>query len=208
MYIPASFHETDQFKLHDFIDAHGFATLISTTGYEPVASHLPILLDRDAGPHGRLIGHFARANSHWNVASSGKALVVFHGPHAYVSPGWMEPRNVVPTWNYVAVHAYGSLRLIEDRDRLRDIVWLTVEKYESQREQPWWMDAPEPEFIDKLLTAIVGFEIDIERLEGKWKLNQNHPAERRGQIIRGLQLTGRHDELQIAELMQGTLENR
>ncbi len=206
MYVPPSFLESDTQKLHDFMHAHSFATLISSPSDEPIASHLPVLLDRDAGPRGRLIGHFARANSHWEVASSGMALVIFHGPHAYVSPGWMEPRNVVPTWNYVAVHAYGTLRLIEDRDQLRDIVRRTVEKYESLREQPWSMNGPEPDFIDKLLAGIVGFEIDIERLEGKWKLNQNHPVERRSQIIRGLQSTGRHDELQIAELMQAALE--
>jgi transcriptional regulator len=207
MYIPASFLEADPAKLHDFIDGHGFATLISSASDEPIASHLPILLDRDAGPHGRLIGHFARANTHWEVASRGKSLVIFHGPHAYVSPGWMEARNVVPTWNYVVVHAYGTVRLFDDRDRLRDIVRRTVEKYESPRAEPWSMNGPEPEFLDKLLAAIVGFEIDIERLEGKWKLNQNHPAERRERIIRGLQATGRPDEWQIAELMQAKLES-
>lgn len=206
MYIPLSFLESDTKKLHEFMDAHGFATLISSASDAPIASHLPILLERGEGQQGRLIGHFARANSHWEIALTGSALVIFHGPHAYVSPGWMDSRNVVPTWNYVAVHAYGTLRLIEDRDQVRDIVRRTVEKYESSREQPWSMNNPEPDFIDKLLTAIVGFEIDIERLEGKWKLNQNHPPERREQIFRGLQSTGRHDELQIAELMHATLE--
>lgn len=202
MYVPPSFVVTDPVQLHEFMERHSFATLISQAGNEPLASHLPLLLDREVGPHGRLIGHFARANSHWQSAAGQRVLAIFHGPHAYVSPGWMEPRNVVPTWNYVTVHAYGTLRLIEDRDRLRDIVRRTVETYEANRATPWSMSQPEAEFIDKLLGAIVGFEIDIDRLEGKWKLNQNHPVERREQIIRGLLETGRHDESQIAELMK------
>lgn len=206
MYVPASFHETDQAKLHDFMEQHAFATLVSPAAGGPVASHLPLLVDRHVGAHGQLIGHFARANSHWELAPKQQTLVIFHGPHAYVSPGWMESRNVVPTWNYVAVHAYGVLRLIEDRRRLREIVQRTVEKYESPRNQPWSIDSPEPEFIDKLLGGIVGFEIEIQRLEGKWKLNQNHPAERRQKIIHGLRATGRHDEQQIADLMQATFD--
>jgi transcriptional regulator len=204
MYIPPSFLETDQTKLHDLMEQHSFATLISSHAGEPVASHLPLLLDREAGPHGRLIGHMARANSHWQTVASQRVLVIYDGPHAYVSPGWSEAQNVVPTWNYVTVHAYGTLRLIEDRDRLRDILERTVSRYESNREQPWSMASPEAEFIEKLLAAIVGFEIDVDQLEGKWKLNQNHPLERREQIMSGLRETGRPDELQIAEMMDAT----
>jgi transcriptional regulator len=204
MYIPPSFLETDLTKLHDFMEQHNFATLISSRQGEPVASHLPLLLDREAGPHGRLIGHMARANSHWQSASNQRALAIYHGPHAYVSPGWIEAKNVVPTWNYATVHAYGTLRVIEDRDRLCGILQRTVSRYESNREQPWSMASPDADFIEKLLAAIVGFEIDVDRLEGKWKLNQNHPLERREQIMSGLRETGRHDELQIAELMDAT----
>lgn len=205
MYIPPSFLVTDSATMHDFMQSHSFATLVSQAGAEPLASHLPLLVDRDVGTHGRLIGHMARANSHWQSAAGQRVLAIFHGPHAYVSPGWMESQNVVPTWNYVTVHAYGSLRLIEDRDRLRDIVQRMVETYEASRSSPWSMSQPESEFIDKLLAAIVGFEINIDRLEGKWKLNQNHPVERREQIIRGLLETGRPDEQQVAELMRATL---
>lgn len=204
MYIPASFHETDLIKLHDFIERHSFATLFSRQDDESVASHLPLLLERDVAPHGRLIGHMARANSQWQTAAGQRVLVIFHGPHAYISPSWYDARNVVPTWNYIAVHAYGTLRLIEDHNLLRDIVQRTVQCHEAIRPQPWSMDSPEPDFLDKLLTAIVGFEIDIERLEGKWKLNQNHSAERRANVIRGLRETDRHDALQIAEWMEAT----
>ena len=204
MYVPPSFLETDPTKLHDFMEQHSFATLISSHDGEPVASHLPLLLDRQAGPHGRLIGHMARANSHWQTAGNQRALAIYHGPHAYVSPGWIEAQNVVPTWNYATVHAYGTLRLIEDRDRLRGILQRTVSWYESNREQPWSMASPDADFIERLLAAIVGFDIDVDRLEGKWKLNQNHPLERREQIMRGLRETGRRDELEIAKLMDAT----
>ena len=202
MYIPASFQETDINKLHDFIEQHSFATLISQHDSEPVASHLPLLLDRKSSSNGRLIGHMARANPQWQSAAAQHVLVIFHGPHAYISPTWYEAQNVVPTWNYIAVHAYGLFRLIEDQDRLLEIVSQTVRQYESPRPQPWSMDSPDSEFIDKLLSAIVGFEIDIERLEGKWKLNQNHPPERREKVICGLRETARHDEMQIANWME------
>ena len=204
MYIPPSFLETDVTKLHDFMEQYSFATLISSHESKPLASHLPLLLDRDAGPYGRLIGHMARANTHWQSAEGQQTLAIYHGPHAYVSPGWIEAQNVVPTWNYVAVHVYGTLRLIEDRDRLRGILHRTVTRYESNREQPWSMTIPDADFIEKLLAAIVGFEIDVDSLEGKWKLNQNHPLERREQIRRGLNETGRNDELEIAKLMAET----
>ncbi|MDA1230274.1 MAG: FMN-binding negative transcriptional regulator [Planctomycetota bacterium] len=204
MYIPPSFLETDSTRLHDFMEQHSFATLTSSHEGEPFASHLPLLLDRDVGPHGRLIGHMARPNPHWQLAVDQRVLVIYHGPHAYVSPGWIEAQNVVPTWNYVAIHAYGTLRLIDDRDRLYDILQRTVSRYESNREQPWSMDSPNADFIEKLLAAIMGFEIDVDRLEGKWKLNQNHSPERREQIIRGLLETDRHDERRIANLMDAT----
>ncbi len=202
MYIPPSFAVTDRSKLCDFVDRHGFAILFSQSDHEPVASHLPLLLDRDSGPQGRLFGHMARANTHWQTAANQRVLTVFHGPHAYVSPSWYAAQNVVPTWNYVAVHATGTLRLIEDRDRLYDILRQTVIKYESPRPQPWSMSSPDPEFLDKLLAAIVGFEIEVETWEGKWKLSQNHPPERQAKVIDGLRETGRSDELAIAEWMR------
>lgn len=205
MYIPPSFVQSDVSTLQDFIESHSFATVISQHGDEPYASHLPLLLDREGHSPGRLIGHFAKANPHWQSAAQQRVLTIFHGPHAYISPGWMAAQNTVPTWNYVAVHAYGRLTLIDDRERLAALIRRMVETYERPRAAPWSVDTPEPEFIDKLLNAIVGFEIEIERLEGKWKLNQNHPLERRERIIAGLQRTGRAEELAVAELMQAML---
>lgn len=201
MYIPPSFRVEDRATLFDFVERHSFATLFSQSERQPVASHLPLLLDADAGPSGRLFGHMARANTHWQAAANQRVLTVFQGPHAYISPGWYAAQNVVPTWNYVAVHATGTLRLIEDRDRLYEILRQTVVKYESPRSAPWSMYSPEPAFLDKLITAIVGFEIEVETWEGKWKLSQNHPQERQDKVIAGLHESGRPDELAIAELM-------
>jgi transcriptional regulator len=201
MYTPASFVESDTATLHDFIDGHGFATVVSLHGSEPFASHLPLLLDRSAGPHGTLVGHMARANPQWETAADRLVLAIFHGPHAYISPSWYEDRNVVPTWNYVAVHATGSFRVVDNVDRLREIVRKTVEFYEGPREQPWSIESPDQEFLDRLLQAIVGFEIHIERLEGKWKLSQNHSAERQAKVIQRLRESNRPDEQQVAHLM-------
>lgn len=202
MYIPASFVVDDRQKVHDFIEQHGFATLVSHDGNEPFASHVPLLLERDAGMHGRLIGHVARANPQWRHAADQKVLAIFHGPHAYVSPAWYGATNVVPTWNYVTVHVYGTLRLEGDRDRLQDFVARLVEFYEANRPAPWSLESPEAEFLDKMLDSIVGFTIDIDRIEGKWKLNQNHPAERREKVIRALQEGTDPQGRDVAELMK------
>ncbi len=207
MYVPASFAESDRTRLHDFMERHSFATLVARENLSLSASHLPLLLDREVGANGRLIGHMARANSQWEHAASQPVLAIFHGPHAYISPTWYEVANTVPTWNYVAVHASGTLRLVEDRQRLRDIIVRTVDVYESNMPQPWTLKIPEADFVERLLDAIVGFEIDIDQLEGKWKLNQNHPPDRREKVIRGLHLTGKPNGQQIAELMSDMLKN-
>lgn len=204
MYTPPGFLESHLATLHEFMEQNSFATLISSDKDEPFASHLPLLIERDAGSQGALTGHFARANPHWKLSNQQRVLAIFHGPHAYISPGWVQSTSMVPTWNYVTVHAYGVLRIIEDAAQLKGILHRMVSRYESGRDQSWSMDLAEDGFIDKLAAAVVGFEIQIERLEGKWKLSQNHPAERRDQIISGLLSTHRHDESQIARLMKET----
>jgi transcriptional regulator len=205
MYIPSAFKENDRDKLHDFMERNSFATLISSSEQEPFASHLPLLIERHRGTQGILTGHFARANPHWKIADQQRVLTIFDGPHAYISPGWVPSTSMVPTWNYVTVHAYGVLQIIEDSMRLREILQRMVTRYEAGRQQPWSMNLADDGYIDKLTSAIVGFEVEIDRLEGKWKLSQNHPAERRDQIIAGLTNTQRADELQIARLMTETL---
>lgn len=205
MYTPPGFVENDLKTLHDFMEQHSFATLISAAEREPFASHLPLLIDRDRGTQGVLTGHFARANPHWHMANGQQVLIVFHGPHAYISPGWVQSTSMVPTWNYVTVHAYGILRNVDDPDHVRNILTQMVSRYESGREQPWSMDLADDGVIDKLTSAIVAFEIEIDRIEGKWKLSQNHPPERREQIISGLPQTARQTESQVAQLMNETL---
>ena len=206
MYIPSHFAERDPDTLRALIARHGFATLFSQSDDGPVASHLPLLFDERGGPHGRLLGHMARANEQWKSAAGQRVLAVFHGPHAYISPTWYAAQNVVPTWNYVTVHVTGTLQLVEDRDRLREVIGQLVTIYEANRPQPWSLESPDAEFVEKMLGGIVGFEIVIERIEGKWKLNQNHDRGRRERVIRALQEQGDADSLAIAELMRNASE--
>lgn len=190
MYVPAASAETDTAKLHEFMGRHGFAVLTSNGGDGLVASHLPLLLDAHAGPHGHPLGHMARANPQWRDVR-GEVMAVFSGPHAYVSPSWYEEGGTVPTWNYVAVHAYGTFHVVEDRDGLLDILRQSVTTFESRRAEPWVFDESAPH-AETMLRAIVGFRIEIARLEGKWKPSQNQPEERRRKVIRAL--SGRSDE--------------
>jgi transcriptional regulator len=201
MYIPTAFEVKDQARLHDFIEAHSFGLLVSTHLGEPFATHLPFLLQRDAGPHGTLVAHLARANPHWHDLEGRPVLAVFSGPHAYVSPTWYESENVVPTWNYVAVHAYGTARLVDDPDALARILTATVDTYEQSMPQPWSIDTG-TDFFHKFARGVVGIRIEIGRLEGKWKLNQNHPRERREKVIRVLEQSADLEAREIARLMR------
>lgn len=204
MYTPAAFAVDDLPTLHDFIHGHGFATLISQ-GEEPVASHLPFLLDRQAASKGRLHSHMARANPQWESADGSRVLVIFNGPHTYISPRWYAAANVVPTWNYVAVHVTGRLRVVDNAEAVCRIVEETVARHEADSPRPWQYSG-DAEFFERLLQMIVGFEIDIDRIEGSWKLSQNHPPERRERVMRGLRETGDPAADDIARLMQETLE--
>jgi transcriptional regulator len=170
----------------------------------PFATHLPLLLERQTGPYGCLIGHMARANPQWNQIGHQTVLVIFSGPHAYISPTWYEAENVVPTWNYIAVHVYGRAEVIEDRAKLLEIVQRSVSVYEGSMPRPWSFDG-NATFVERLLAQIVGFRIVIEKIEGKWKLNQNQPVERRKKVIRALTDRGGEDSLAIATSMQKRL---
>jgi len=200
MYIPASFAETDSAKLHEFMRKHSFATLVTRNEIGIVAGHLPLLFQASAGRMGSLIGHMARANPQWSDVR-GEVMAVFTGPHAYISPTWYETTGTVPTWNYAAVHAYGTFQVVEDRESLLDILRGTVEYYESPRQEPWIIDETAPS-LDQLLRGITGFRIEITRLEGKWKLSQNHPEERRGRVIKALEAQPDEDSQAIAAMMR------
>jgi transcriptional regulator len=181
MYMPASFRQDDLAELHAQMHANSFALLTSAGSEGVQASHLPLLLAPGEGEFGTLYGHFAKANPHWRELQGGaEALAVFSGPDAYISPGWYaakaEHGKVVPTWNYIAVHARGPVELIEDPERLLQIVSRLSDRHESGRAQPWAVSDAPREYIDTMLRAIVGFALPIRRLDGKWKLGQNRSA--------------------------------
>ena len=200
MYIPTVFQQTDQETLHRFIEEHSFALLCSTEADgTPFASHLPFLLD----PQGILIGHMARANPQWQHADGRRVLAIFSGPHAYISPTWYEAEAVVPTWNYAAVHVTGVFRAIHEPDALLRIVRDMIAVFEQGMPRPWQLGEAN-EYVERQLRAIVGFRIEIDRIEGKWKLNQNHPPERRERVMRALRQRGGEDALGIANLMEQT----
>ena len=187
MYIPDAFHESDPERLQSFMTENSFATLMSPAEAGPIATHLPLLLDGKAGPQGKLVGHMARANPHWREFESGRlVLVIFHGPHEYISPDWQSSELALPTWNYAAVHVYARPALIEDSRRVRQVLDDLVETNESGRLTPWANDLPE-EFRSKMERAIVAFELSIERVEGKFKLSQNRPAADQKGALKGLE---------------------
>ncbi|HTI81985.1 MAG TPA: FMN-binding negative transcriptional regulator [Acetobacteraceae bacterium] len=196
MYVPPLFKEDRIDVLHDAIRSTGLATLITNTAGGLIASHVPMLLDTAPAPYGTLIGHLARPNPQARGAI-GEALAIFQGSEAYITPSWYatkrENGKVVPTWNYVAIHAYGSVEFFNDRERLRDVVTRLTERQESLRSEPWAVtDAPD-DFVDMMLKGIVGFAMPITRLEGKWKMSQNRPAEDRSGVVAGLEEDGRAD---------------
>ena len=204
MYIPTAFAESDMTKLNDFIEQYSFGLLVSQVEGQSFASHLPFLLERATGSHGCLIGHMARANPQWKEASGQKVLAIFSGPHAYISPTWYDSEQVVPTWNYAAVHVYGQAQIIEDPDGLLQIVQATVTTYEQGMPKPWSFDGS-GKFVERMLTQIVGFRIQIDRIEGKCKLNQNHPAERRKKVTRALRDQDGENAQAVASMMQANL---
>lgn len=206
MYVPSALQVADPDQLAQFMAEHSFATVITEHDGAPFASHLPLLHERDVGSHGTLVGHMAKPNPQWQAAADRadgvSALAVFHGPHTYISPTWYAEPNTVPTWNYVAVHATGRLRLIQDEQRLLQLLTKTVDNYEASQNQPWRIEDQDAGFIQKLLGGIVGFEIEIERLEGKWKLNQNHSAERRERVMSILLASTRPSDRDVGRYMQ------
>jgi transcriptional regulator len=200
MYIPKAFREDDILTLHTFMRTYSFATLVTQHEGEPFATHLPFLLDTGRGPHGTLLAHMARANSQWHDFNSAQeVLVIFQGPHAYISPSGYEVEFSVPTWNYAAVHAYGFPRLIEEREELYTLLKTLIQSHETQFEKPWPFQLPD-DYLQKMMRGIAGFEIEITRLEGKFKLSQNRSATERENVIASLQESS--DTLAVAELMK------
>jgi transcriptional regulator len=204
MYLPHAFARSDVAELHAFIGAYPFGTLVvpvAGAGSAPEVSHLPFFVDESRG-RAALVSHVARANPIWRAFDGRPALAIFHGPHGYVSPAWYTSRNEVPTWNYAVVHVQGTPRLLETDGELLAALRALVERNERGRADPWSVDELIPDTYAELSQAIVGFEIPIERLEGKFKLSQNRKPEDRDGAILGLEARGTPEDRALAKLMR------
>jgi transcriptional regulator len=205
MWTPDRFREESLGALHSLMQRFDFALLIRPALPAPFLTHIPFLLDPDRGPKGTLVGHLARANPHAEHLA-GEALVVFQGPHAYVSPSWYQDQSTVPTWNYAVVHVRGVAESFREPERLRSIVERLTEVHEQRVGSSWKLGAA----LDRELSGIVGFDIPIRTLEGKFKLtpmlNQNRSAADRRGVIRALARSEDPLERGVAELMVGTLD--
>jgi transcriptional regulator len=203
MYVPKLFEASDVAWCHDLIRREPFAILVGVdqTG-APFATHLPVLLDETPAPRGTLLGHVARPNPQWQLfAPDRPVLVVFPGAHAYVSPSWYGQHPSVPTWNYVAVHAYGVPRVIQDPARVRTLLDRLVRTFEDGRPAPWRMAGLPDDYVSGMMRGIVAFEIPIDRLEGKAKLSQNRPASDRARVRAALSAEDDPLARALAELM-------
>ncbi|MFJ7797351.1 FMN-binding negative transcriptional regulator [Pseudomonas sp. NPDC096950] len=207
MYTPSSFAIDDLQDLHQQILGTRLAMLVTHGEQGLQASHIPLLLDAEQGPNGTLYGHLAKANPQWKELQNGaEALVIFAGADAYVSPGFYpakaEHGKVVPTWNYVAVHAYGVADVFTDADRLRHLVSALTDRHEVSRPQPWKVEDAPADYMDGMLRAIVGFVLPIERLEGKRKLSQNRSAADIAGVREGLAASPDAQDQALAHLMR------
>lgn len=200
MYLPDAFRGDDRALAFELIEAHPFATVITSNEGIPEANHLPLILDRTRGV---LRGHVARANPVWQTLQRGhEALAVFHGPHAYVSPAFYVPGQVhVPTWNYATVHVSGVARVIEDAESLSALVSELTAHFESSRSAPFVLDMNDPA-RRRMLSAIVGFELPLSRVETKLKLSQNRTADDRAGAMRALAASESHEDRAVAEWMR------
>ena len=193
MYVPKHFEEDDNAKLHQYIRDYGFGVLIITDEDGIEANHLPFHLSCEEGESlGTLQCHVARNNSVWQrLKNGGRVLAVFQGPDGYVSPSWYpskaETGRVVPTWNYLAVHAAGKARIVEDATWLKQHLTKLTDQHESGMKEPWQVDDAPHDFTDRLVKAIVGIEIEIETLTGKLKASQNLPERNRAGVKAGLE---------------------
>ena len=213
MYLPLAFREDDLPTIHAEMRKIQLATLVTLTANGMVATHLPLMLDPSAGQFGTLYGHVARLNTQWSESTlEVEALVIFTASDAYVSPSWypskQETGKVVPTWMYAAIHAYGRARFIDDPEWLRDVVTRLTDKHETGKAQPWKVaDAPDA-YVEAQLARIIGVEIPISRIEGKWKFDQRATAKDRLGVMAGLEASGTAQNLEAAGVMRRIEEKR
>ncbi|CAO3361320.1 FMN-binding negative transcriptional regulator [Azospirillum melinis] len=194
MYVPAAFRETDLPFIHETMRAAGLANLVTTVAGGLLCTPLPLFLAADEGGMGTLYGHVAKANPQWRETPAADALAIFMGPDAYVTPSWYEGKSrdgkVVPTWNYVAVHAYGPVEFFEDADRLLDVVTRLTDRHESSRPQPWAVGDAPPDFVRAQLRGIVGVRLPIARIDAKRKMSQNRSEADRANVKAELSRSG------------------
>lgn len=206
MYMPAYFKETRSELLHELMHDYPFATVIMHGDAGLAANHLPLELVGDT-----LHGHVARGNE-LARADGAEVLVIFRGPDGYVSPNWYpskhETGREVPTWNYGVVHVHGHLRVIEDAVWLRQLLERLTDRHEAGQPKPWHVSDAPADHIEKMLGAIAGLEITIDRIEGKFKLSQNHPAANRAGVVDGLRQRDAHGDDALADLMSLIEERR
>ncbi|MFC0189596.1 FMN-binding negative transcriptional regulator [Fictibacillus aquaticus] len=203
MYVPKQFKVDDKSILHSFIKEHSFGILFTKENGRAEATHLPLLLNETEGKFGTLYGHFARANTQWKNITD-EVLSVFHGPHSYVSPSWYEEDKTVPTWNYTAVHVYGKYEPINDISEVKKLLGDTISTYEAYFEKPWSTDL-EAEHNLREMRGIQCFKIEISEMQGKWKMNQHHPEERRKKTAAGLMEADIYDSKKVGEIMKNQL---
>jgi transcriptional regulator len=207
MYIPAAFREDDLPTIHAEMRRIQLATLVTMTGGGLIATHLPLMMDSSAGEYGTLYGHVARGNVQWRESvAEVEALAIFTTSDAYVSPSWyaskQETGKVVPTWMYAAIHAYGSVRFVEDAEWLRGVVTRLTDKHEAEFAEPWKVTDAPPAYVDAQLARIVGVELRISRIEGKWKFDQRSAEKDRAGVVAGLEASGTAGNLEAAEVMR------
>lgn len=209
MYLPKHFEQTDADAMARLLAAHPLATLVWQSGTGLTAEHLPLMLERgaDDGGHGTLRGHVARANPVWRQAAGNAVLAAFQGPQAYITPSWYaakaEHGKVVPTWNYAVVHVHGRLRVVEDAAWLRALVGRLTDTHEASRMQRWQVDDAPVDYIEQMLRAIVGIEIEVTSLQGKWKVSQNRSESDRAGAAAGLESLAGEDVAEMAALVRG-----
>jgi len=210
MYVPRHFAETRVDVLHDLIRRHPLGTLVVAAPAGMEASHVPFEIGPDPAPFGTLRCHVARANPIWQLLAADRpVLVVFQGEQGYVSPSWyaskQESGKVVPTWNYAAVHAYGIATALHDAAWLRRMVEDLTNRHEQTRAEPWHVSDAPADYVEKLLGAIVGIEIPVTQLIGKWKVSQNRSVADRQGVIAGLETDGAPAQAGVAALIKTTL---
>ncbi len=205
MYTPPAFRLEDQAEIHQAIAQSRLATLVTPTAQGLQATPLPLYLEPAEGPHGTLYGHVARANPHWSLPATGESLVLFQGPHAYVSPGWYpgkaEHHKVVPTWNYQAIHAHGQAEFFDDPTRLLAVVTRLTELHEAEMPTPWQVSDAPADFIQGMLRGIVGLRLPVARIEAKRKMSQNRPAPDRAAVAAALAASPRPSDRDAAALI-------